>query len=53
MGEIGPSGTLLVSTAAPDLPLFGHATLHFQGSFMKGRDHFGSSSWSVVLDNTW
>jgi hypothetical protein len=53
MGQIGPSGTLLVSTAAPDLPVLGHATLHFQGSFMKGKNYFGSSSWSVVLDAAW
>jgi len=53
MGEIGPSGTLLGSVAAPDLPTLGNRTLHFQGSFMKGKNYFGSSSWSVVLDAAW
>ena len=53
MGEIGPSGTLMVSVEAPDLPLLGSGVLHFQGSFMKGKNYFGSSSWSVVLDAAW
>ena len=54
MGEIGASGVLITSFPVADLPPFEHETVHFQGAFIDGqRNDFGSSSWSVVLDDAW
>ena len=53
MGEIGASGTLVVGLDAPDLDLLEHGSLHFQGAFLRGKDYFGSSSWTALLDSAW
>lgn len=53
LGTIDSSGVLVVELAARDLPPLTHETRHFQATFLKGKDYFGSSSWSVVLDAGW
>ncbi len=53
MGQIDQSGVLTVTLPAPQLNPLGHTTLHFQGAFMKGKNYFGSSSWSAILDTAW
>jgi len=53
MGTIDGSGVLTTSTTAPELDTLGHVTLHLQGAFMRGKNYFGASSWTVVLDGAW
>lgn len=53
LGTLDASGVLVVEIPARDLALLGHETRHFQATFLKGKDYFGSSSWSVVLDTGW
>jgi hypothetical protein len=53
LGTIDASGVLVGTLPAADLPLLGHRTLHLQGTFLKHKDYFGSSSWSAILDAAW
>ena len=53
LGTIDGSGVLLVDLPTADLPTGGHLVPHLQGAFHKGKDYFGSSSWTVLLDSSW
>ncbi|MDA1266522.1 MAG: hypothetical protein O2816_15690 [Planctomycetota bacterium] len=53
LGTIDASGVLLVELPTIDLPAFEHRVLHFQGVFLRGKNYFGSMTWSVLVDEAW